>query len=103
MQLAQVLSKNKMKFFISSWTAPLWMKEHQVWEGYAPLKKKYYQTWTDYTVKFLDACAKHNITYWGLSTGNEPSYGYGRIPKPKFGSMAFTPVDQVSTCPQKEG
>lgn len=101
MQQAQSLTKGKTKFFISSWTAPLWMKIHEVWAGYAPLKKKYYQTWTDYTMKFLDAFAKHNITYWGLTTGNEPSYGFERIPHPIFGSMAFDPVEQASIVPYK--
>lgn len=101
MQLAQTLSKNEMKFFISSWTAPIWMKERQVWGGYSPLKKKYYQTWSDYTVKFLDEYAKHNITYWGLTTGSEPSKGYIRLKKPEFGSMTFTPVEQVSLSLKK--
>lgn len=96
MQQAQALRKGQVKFFIGAWTAPLWMKHHEVWEGYALLKRQYYQTWANYALKFFDECAKHNITYWGMTTGNEPTLGYGKIPeKPVFGSMGFNPDDQV--------
>lgn len=95
MQQAQRLRKGQTKFFSSAWTAPLWMKTREVWEGYSLLKKENYQTWTDYAVKFFDEYAKHNVTFWGMTSGNEPSLGYSKRDHPRFGSMGFNPDDQV--------
>lgn len=96
MQQAAALRRGQTKFFVSAFATPLWMKHHEVWEGYALLKKKYYQTWADYAVKFLDEHAKHNVTFWGITTGNEPTLGFGKIPPhPRFGAMGFTNYDQV--------
>ena len=37
---------------------------------------QYYQTWANYFVKFLDAYAANNVTFWGVTTQNEPSSGF---------------------------
>lgn len=97
MQKAQELGKGRVKFYGSAMTAPLWMKTRQVWEGFSLLKKEYYQTWADYIVKFLDSYKEHNITFWGLTTGHQPSGGYKNVPDPQIGPMGFNPDDQVRT------
>lgn len=40
------------------------------------LKDDYYQLWADYYVKFFDAYRKYNVTFWAVTTQNEPGTGY---------------------------
>lgn len=60
---------------------------------YTEIKKKMYQSYANYHLKFLESYDKNNITFWGISTGNEPSVGYVIIPIP---STAFTPWELVN-------
>lgn len=36
------------------------------------IKEDLYQVWADYFIKFLDSYKNENVTFWGLTTGNEP-------------------------------
>ncbi|CAH2015027.1 unnamed protein product [Acanthoscelides obtectus] len=54
------------------------------------LKQEYYQSWANYHVKFLNAYAEHNISFWAISTGNEPMSGIIGLPIPAVGWIAFT-------------
>ncbi|VEN33464.1 unnamed protein product, partial [Callosobruchus maculatus] len=81
--------QNDLQLFGSAWSAPKWMKVHDLPAGpFGYLKKKYYQAWADYHVKFLDAYAKENITFWGMTTGNEPFTGLLPVPVPAVGWTA---------------
>nr|CAI5838242.1 unnamed protein product [Callosobruchus analis] len=81
--------QNALQLFASAWSAPKWMKVHSLPAGpFGYLKKKYYQTWADYHVKFLDAYAKENVTFWGMTTGNEPFTGLLSVLVPALGWTA---------------
>jgi len=43
-------------------------------------------------VKFFEEYSKHNVTFWGLTTQNEPLDGM--IPNFPFNSLGWTPVSQ---------
>lgn len=51
------------------------MKTNNAWSGRNALKPEYYQTWADYHLRFLSLMAAENMTFWGLSSGNEPLNG----------------------------
>ena len=53
---------------------------------------KYYKTWAQYYVRFLQAYRNQSIELWGLTTGNEPINGL--IPRFPFNCMSFTPWSQ---------
>lgn len=57
------------------------------------LQEKYYALWTKYILKFLDAYKSYNLTFWGLSTQNEPLDGI--IPHFPFNCMAWTAQQQA--------
>lgn len=38
------------------------------------LRPEYYQTYTNYLIRFLDEYKKHGISFTSISTGNEPNY-----------------------------
>ncbi|CAG9854468.1 unnamed protein product [Phyllotreta striolata] len=59
----------------ATWSIPVWMKENKDYMGMMGYpEKKYYQSLANYLVKFLEAYKQHNITFWGISTGNEPIF-----------------------------
>ncbi|KAG5897309.1 hypothetical protein JTB14_011472 [Gonioctena quinquepunctata] len=71
------LTGNNLKLFASAWVAPKWMKTNGAYAGiFGFLKQTKFQVWADYFIKFLDEYKKENITFWGLTTGNEPSLAW---------------------------
>lgn len=86
------------KMFASAWTAPAWMKTNDDLTGKGTLKGEpggqYYQTWADYYVRFLEEYEKHNVTFWGVTSQNEPSDG--DTPGFAFNCMGFT-ADTLGT------
>lgn len=54
------------------------------------LKEEYYQLWADYYIKFFEAYAANNVSFWAVTLQNEPATGYIGI----INSMAWT-VDQL--------
>lgn len=51
------------------------MKTNNRYSGFGFLKKKMYQAWAEYHLKFLDSYKAQGIDFWGVTTGNEPSVG----------------------------
>lgn len=92
-QQAQVLASKPLKLFASAWSPPAWMKSNGKLNGMGYLKGKpgglYYQTWANYHVRFLEEYGKHNITFWGLTSGNEPANG--NIPYFPFNCLGYLP------------
>lgn len=72
-ELLSVTENPNILFFGSAWTPPRWMKSNNAWSGISHLLPKYYQTWADYHVKYLELQAAAGINYWAITTGNEPS------------------------------
>lgn len=88
--------KENLLLFGSPWSAPAWMKTNNAMNGTGMLKGnpggKYYQTWANYFVRFLQEYKKNNITLWGITTQNEPTDGC--LSDFAFQSMCFPPEKQ---------
>ena len=62
----------KLTLFVSPWSPPAWMKDnHSMLQG-GKLLPAYYQSWSNYYVKYIYSLQKLNIPVWGLSVQNEP-------------------------------
>lgn len=94
MQEAKKLTNSRVKFFATIWSPPLWMKTSNNSAGMGFLKKEYYQTYADYHIKFFDAYKRENLTFWGMTTGNEPILGI--TPLFDITSIGWWPWDQVT-------
>ncbi|KAG9461687.1 hypothetical protein GDO78_016003, partial [Eleutherodactylus coqui] len=92
-QRAKALSSQPLALFASPWTAPPWMKTNGKITGKGTLKGspggKYYKTWAQYFIRFLDEYAKHNLTFWAVTVENEPTAGL--LTDYPFQSLGFTP------------
>ncbi|XP_012281809.1 glucosylceramidase isoform X2 [Orussus abietinus] len=78
----------ELKFLAAAWSAPPWMKVDNRYVGYGHLQQKYYQTYANYLIKFLDAYKSHGLKMWTISTGNEPNDAILEIKS--FNSMGWT-------------
>ncbi len=62
----------KLTLFVSPWSPPAWMKDnHSMLQG-GKLLPAFYQSWSNYYVKYIYSLQKLNIPVWGLSVQNEP-------------------------------
>jgi len=68
------------------------MKTNNAFIGYGSLKPKYYQVWADYFVKFLSHYSDHNVSFWAVTTQNEPQDG--NIPGFFFNCMGWRAEEQ---------
>lgn len=95
-QRAQALSPRPLSLLASAWSAPAWMKTNGALIGKGTLKGqpggKEYKTWAKYYVRFLDEYRKYNLTFWALTTGNEPTAG--ELTNYSFQALGFTPETQ---------
>ncbi|XP_056142438.1 lysosomal acid glucosylceramidase isoform X2 [Lampris incognitus] len=96
LQRAQALSPRPLALLASAWSAPTWLKTNRALTGKGSLKGqpggKEHKTWAQYYIRFFEEYAKHNLTFWALTTGNEPSAG--RMTNYSFQAMGFTPEEQ---------
>lgn len=93
---AKNLTKNELELFVSTWIAPKWMKVDESYIGVLGfIKNDMYQTWADYFVKFLDAYKKEGLSFWGITTGNEPATSF--FPTNQIPGVAWSPRLQVSS------
>ncbi|WP_309400389.1 glycoside hydrolase family 30 protein [Cerasicoccus maritimus] len=68
---AQGIAGAEFKILSSPWTPPPWMKTNNHWNG-GNLKREYYQTFSDYIVKYIQAYEAEGIPIWGITPANEP-------------------------------
>lgn len=94
-RLVDITNNHDIKLLGSAWSAPPWMKNSGAWSGPGTLKDEYYQLWADYHLKYLELMAKENVTYWGITTGNEPLNGIFGWIFIKFICMGWTPTTQA--------
>ncbi|XP_042346197.1 lysosomal acid glucosylceramidase [Plectropomus leopardus] len=96
LQRAQALSPRPLSLLASAWSAPAWMKTNGALIGKGSLKGqpggKEHKTWAQYYIRFLEEYAKYNLTFWALTTGNEPSAG--QMANYSFQALGFTPEEQ---------
>ncbi|XP_054164670.1 lysosomal acid glucosylceramidase-like [Oppia nitens] len=87
------VSPHKLKLFGSPWSPPSWMKTNHKFNESGSIRGdvggKYYQSWANYIVKFLDAYKSHDIHLWGITVENEPVMG-GLLPKHLFNCLNLT-------------
>lgn len=83
-----------LKIAAAAWGCPPWMRSPELFEGYGVLKRKYYQTWADYHLRFLELMRDEaGLDIWGLSTGNEPSTSILSMSFNHWISLAWWPKD----------
>ncbi|XP_034030614.1 lysosomal acid glucosylceramidase [Thalassophryne amazonica] len=96
LQRAQALSHRSLSLLASAWSAPAWMKTSGTITGKGSLKGlpggKVHKTWAQYHIRFLEEYAKYNLTFWAVTTGNEPTAG--QLTNYSFQAMGFTPEEQ---------
>ncbi|XP_056900850.1 lysosomal acid glucosylceramidase [Takifugu flavidus] len=96
LQRAQALSPLPLSLMASAWSAPAWMKTNGALVGKGSLKGqpggREHKTWAHYYIRFLEEYAKYNLTFWALTTGNEPSAGM--MTNYSFQALGFTPREQ---------
>lgn len=68
---AMAISEEGFKIIASPWTAPPWMKTNKHWCG-GELLPEYYDTWTLFFSKYIDAYKEEGIDIWMLTVENEP-------------------------------
>jgi glucosylceramidase len=62
----------KLTLYISTWSPPAWMKDNNDMLHGGKLLPRYWQTWSNYYVKFIRAYEAQGIPIWGLTVQNEP-------------------------------
>nr|CAD7196345.1 unnamed protein product [Timema douglasi] len=72
---AKELNPREVKLFTSPWSAPYWMKRNGTTSGTSHLLEENYQPWANYFVKYFDAYAAENVSFWGVTAQNEPTQG----------------------------
>lgn len=65
------LSKADIKLFASPWSPPAFMKDNNSRFNGGHLKKEYYDMWSDYFVKFIEAYKKEGIEISAVTVQNE--------------------------------
>uniref|UniRef100_A0A8C3IT41 Glucosylceramidase n=1 Tax=Chrysemys picta bellii TaxID=8478 RepID=A0A8C3IT41_CHRPI len=102
---AMALSKKPLSLVASPWSSPVWMKTNGEMKGKGSLKgkpgDKYHKTWANYFIRFLDEYAKHNLTFWAVTAGNEPTAG--EIVFYPFQCLGFSPEHQRDFIAQDLG
>uniref|UniRef100_A0A670ZPX6 Glucosylceramidase n=1 Tax=Pseudonaja textilis TaxID=8673 RepID=A0A670ZPX6_PSETE len=71
------ITKRPLSLVGSPWTSPAWLRVNNRVYGQSRIKgnpgDRYHKTWARYFIRFLDEYAKNNITFWALSSQNEPN------------------------------
>ena len=70
---ASKYAKKNIAILGSPWTPPFWMKDNQSPIRGGHLLPKYYQTWANYFVKFIDSYQAKGIDIFAVSIQNEPA------------------------------
>lgn len=65
-------SGNRLTIFASPWSPPAWMKDNNDMLHGGHLLPKYYQSWANYFVKFINSYKRAGVNIWGVTVQNEP-------------------------------
>jgi glucosylceramidase len=68
------------------------MKTNNDFTGLGTLKPEYYPTWASYFIKFLDEYSKNDLSFWAITTQNEPMHGI--VYNQGFNCMGWTAESQ---------
>jgi len=61
-----------LKFFVTPWSPPAWMKTNNNMVHGGKLSPECYSAWARYLVRFIQEYEKAGIPIWGLTVQNEP-------------------------------
>ncbi len=61
-----------LPLYLSTWSAPAWMKDNNSRIHGGKIKPQYLQLWADYVCKYIGAVEAYGIPVWGLTVQNEP-------------------------------
>lgn len=87
--MKEILAVNPdIEILASPWSAPTWMKTNNEVQG-GKLRKKCYDVYARYFVRYIQEMAKHGITISALTIQNEP------LNSRNTPSMAWTPQEQA--------
>lgn len=67
-----LLKSPESKTFFSPWSPPAYMKSNNDMLHGGKLLPDFYNTWSEYYVKFINEYQKEGIDFWGLTIQNEP-------------------------------
>ena len=70
--LKDAMRYNQIDLLASPWSPPAYMKTNNMMNQGGKLKKEYYELWSQYFVKFIDAYKKEGIEIQGVTIQNEP-------------------------------
>ncbi|XP_050308224.1 lysosomal acid glucosylceramidase-like [Anthonomus grandis grandis] len=87
--------QENLLLYASVWSAPLWMKTNDAYSGKGKVQTKYLELWAQYFLKFFDAYAENDISFWGVTTQNEPENGITGIVIPNNGFTAPEMADWI--------
>ncbi len=62
----------KLTLYVSPWSPPSWMKDNKSMLQGGKLLPEYYQSWSNYYVKYIQNLERLQIPVWGLTVQNEP-------------------------------
>ncbi|KAI2806558.1 hypothetical protein BLOT_008515 [Blomia tropicalis] len=87
---------NELKFFGTAWSSPAWMKTNKQLNHGGFLRGhpggKYYESFAQYMVRFLQEYKKNKVPIWGLTIVNEP--GVCNNPNFRYNCLGFTAQTQ---------
>lgn len=70
---AEEVAGEPIQLLASPWSPPAFMKDNNSMIHGGKLLPKYYQTWADYYIKFIEEYKNEDLTLWGLTVQNEPA------------------------------
>lgn len=65
-------SRHQLTIFASPWSPPSWMKTNNSMLNGGKLAPKYFKSWANYYLKFVEEYQKQGIDIWGITVQNEP-------------------------------
>ncbi|KAM3824820.1 LOW QUALITY PROTEIN: lysosomal acid glucosylceramidase-like [Vipera latastei] len=90
-------AERPLSLVCSPWTSPGWLRVNNQVLGKSRIKGKpgdrYHKTLANYFIRFLDVYAENNITFWALSSQNEPITALF-ISREDFPTNYFSPQQQ---------
>lgn len=72
----------------TTWSPPAWMKTSGSLTGVGYLKEEYFEAYANYHKKFLEEYKRNNISFWAITTTNEPLNGV--VDLPDFNCLGWT-------------
>lgn len=69
---ATKVAGHELKILASPWSPPAFMKDTNEMNHGGKLLSKYYQTWANYFIKFIDGMKDRGINVWAVNLQNEP-------------------------------